>query len=68
MQHDTTTYRLKLADRPKRVIASLLYLRYVPFEGNYYWVPGTQRPQVKLLQYADRVKLFLQRVCVAEYP
>jgi transposase len=41
---------------------------YVPFQGNYYWVPGTQRPQVKLLQYADRVKLFQQRVRVAEYP
>ena len=41
---------------------------YVPFQGNYYWVPGTQRPEVKLLQYADRVKLFQHRVCVAEYP
>jgi len=28
MQHDTTTYRLTLADRQVRVIASMLYLRY----------------------------------------
>ena len=41
---------------------------YVPFQGNYYWVPGTERAAVKLLQYADRVKLFQRRVCVAEYP
>jgi hypothetical protein len=40
---------------------------YVPFQGNYYWVPGTERAAVKLLQYADRVKLFQRRVCVAEY-
>ena len=26
---------------------------YVPFQGNYYWVPGTERAAVKLLQYAD---------------
>jgi transposase len=28
MQHDTTVYRLKLAGKPTRVIASLIYLRY----------------------------------------
>ncbi len=28
MQHDTTVYQVKLADRPTKVIASLLYLRY----------------------------------------
>ena len=41
---------------------------YVPFDGNYYWVPGTGRGQVKVLQYADRLKLYQQRICVAEYP
>ena len=41
---------------------------YVPFDGNYYWVPGTGRGQVKVLQYADRLKLYQQRTCVAEYP
>jgi len=41
---------------------------YVSFQGNYYWVPGTKREQVKLLEYADRVKIYQQRACVAEYP
>jgi transposase len=41
---------------------------YVLFEGNYYWVPGDKREQVKLLVYADQLKLFQQRRCVAEYP
>lgn len=40
---------------------------YVAFAGNYYWVPGIKREDVKLLQYADRVKIFLHRRCVAEY-
>jgi hypothetical protein len=41
---------------------------YVAFEGNYYWVPGSKRETVKLLQYADQVKIYQQRICVAEYP
>ena len=41
---------------------------YVPFDGNHYWVPGSGRGQVKVLQYADRLKLYQQRICVAEYP
>lgn len=41
---------------------------YVAFQANYYWVPGTRRDEVKLLQYADRLKIFQHRVCVAEYP
>lgn len=40
---------------------------YVAFEGNYYWVPGDKREDVKLLIYADHLKLFQQRNCVAEY-
>ncbi len=41
---------------------------YAPFEGNYYWVPGTTREDVKILQYSDRIKIYLARECVAEYP
>ena len=37
------------------------------FQGNYYWVPGSKREEVKALQYADRLKLYQHRVCVAEY-
>ena len=40
---------------------------YVAFDGNYYWVPGTRREDVKVLQYADQLKIFLRRTCVAEY-
>jgi transposase len=41
---------------------------YAAFEGNYYWVPGTQRQAVKVLQYSDRLKLYVARECLAEYP
>jgi transposase len=41
---------------------------YVAFDGNYFWVPGTDRNQVKLLEYGDRLKIYLNRECVAEYP
>jgi hypothetical protein len=41
---------------------------YAAFEGNYYWVPGTQRDDVKVLQYAGTLKLYRARECLAEYP
>lgn len=41
---------------------------YVSFQANYYWVPGGKREDVKLLQYADRLKIYQHRACVAEYP
>jgi transposase len=41
---------------------------YVAFEANYYWVPGTKREEVKVLQYSDRLKIYLARECLAEYP
>ena len=41
---------------------------YIAFNGNYYWVPGAQRDQVKVLEYGDRLKLYRARECVAEYP
>ena len=40
---------------------------YTPFEGNYYWIPGTKREDVKLLEYSDRLKIYQNRKCVAEY-
>ena len=40
---------------------------YVAFGANYYWVPGSRRDDVKVLQYADHVKIFLQHDCLAEY-
>lgn len=41
---------------------------YVSFQANYYWVPGSKREEVKVLQYADRLKMYQHRTCVAEYP
>ncbi len=41
---------------------------YVAFGANYYWVPGTRRDDTKVLQYADRLKIFSHYECLAEYP
>lgn len=41
---------------------------YIAFLANYYWIPGEQRGEVKVLQYADRIKLFQQGEELAEYP
>jgi len=41
---------------------------YVAFQANYYWVPATRRADVKVLQYADCLKIFQQYTCLAEYP
>lgn len=40
---------------------------YAAFGGNFYWVPGADRPRVKLLQYADHLKIYHHGECVAEY-
>ena len=41
---------------------------YVAFGGNFYWVPGTTREPVKVLEYARRLQLCRGAACVAEYP
>jgi transposase len=41
---------------------------YVAFAGNYYWVPGTRRDELKVLEYSDRIKLYKTRQCLIEYP
>lgn len=40
---------------------------YASFYGNYYWVPGTKRDEVKLLEYDDRLKIYQAGECLAEY-
>jgi len=40
---------------------------YAPLHGNHYWVPGTKREPVKLLEYADCVKIYQRRQCLIEY-
>jgi transposase len=41
---------------------------YAAFEANYYWVPGTGRGSVKILEYADRLQIYSHRELLAEYP
>ena len=41
---------------------------YAAFDGNYYWVPGTRRDDVKVFEYADRLKIYQSGQGVAEYP
>ena len=40
---------------------------FIPFEANFYWVPGTDRSEVTVLEYADRIKIYRLRECRAEY-
>jgi hypothetical protein len=41
---------------------------YLAFGANYYWVPGTKRDEVKVLEYSDRLKIYQAGQCLAEYP
>lgn len=41
---------------------------YAALSGNYYWVPGTKRDEVKVLEYSDRMKIYQAGECLAEYP
>ena len=41
---------------------------YVAVEGNYYWVPGSKREDVKVLLYANCLKIYQHQTCLAEYP
>jgi hypothetical protein len=41
---------------------------YVAVEGNYYWVPGSKREDVKVLLYADCLKIYQHQTCLAQYP
>jgi hypothetical protein len=41
---------------------------YIAFGGNYYYVPGSRRDQIKVLVYSDRLKLCKSLECLIEYP
>jgi transposase len=41
---------------------------FMSFGANYYWVPGTQRDEVTVLEYDDRLKIYQANQCLAEYP
>jgi hypothetical protein len=40
---------------------------YTAFDGNFYWVPGTNRDDVKIFEYGDCLKIYQHRQCVVEY-
>ncbi len=40
---------------------------YAAFDGNFYWIPGTQRHNVKVLQYDDHLKIYHQRKLLGHY-
>jgi len=41
---------------------------YVALSSNHYWVPGDDRADVKVLEYADHLKIYRRRELLAEYP
>jgi hypothetical protein len=40
---------------------------YAVFNSNYYWVPGSSRDDVTVLEYAERLKIYRKRELLAEY-
>jgi len=40
---------------------------YASFDGNFYWVPGTSREDVTLLEYDGRLKIYRKRELLADY-
>jgi transposase len=40
---------------------------YVSVNGNYYWVPGIKRFEVKVLQFSDQIKIYHQREMLIKY-
>jgi transposase len=40
---------------------------YASVEGNFYWVPGTSREDVKVLRYAERVEIYRRRERLVVY-
>ena len=40
---------------------------YASMHGNFYWVPGTKREEVKVLEYSDSLKIYQAGKCQAEY-
>ena len=40
---------------------------YAAFNANYYWIPGTDRKEVILLEYDNRLKIFFNKNLLIEY-
>lgn len=40
---------------------------YIPFEANYYWIPGKSRGEVSLIEYPNKIKVFPPGQAPVEY-
>jgi len=40
---------------------------YISFEGNYYWIPGTSRHDVKILRYCSKIEIYYKREKLISY-
>ncbi len=40
---------------------------YISLDGNYYWVPGTSRQEMTVLQYSTSLKIYFKRKLLAQY-
>jgi len=40
---------------------------YVSVNGNFYWIPGTKRHDVNILEYADHLKIYHARKLLGRY-
>jgi len=40
---------------------------YAAFDGNYYWIPGSARTDVVVLEYAEKIKIYQHRELLVEY-
>jgi hypothetical protein len=40
---------------------------YAAFDGNFYWIPGTKRHDVKVLQYAQHLMIYRKRKLLGRY-
>ncbi|MBI4650090.1 helix-turn-helix domain-containing protein [Candidatus Desantisbacteria bacterium] len=40
---------------------------YTAFDANYYWVPGTKREDITIIQYSQTLKIYCQRKLLVEY-
>jgi transposase len=41
---------------------------YAAVDGNFYWIPGTRRHDVKVLQYAEHLMIYRNRKFLGRYP
>ncbi len=40
---------------------------YMGFDGNYYWIPGKKRYDVRVIEYANSIKIYQHRELLIEY-